>query len=135
MDRSDSNHPHLKVCANRRPWTAFAFVAFCAIESVLSWRPLITDGTSDHSIVLALGLVLVIAILGQLLRIFRCRRERAVLGLAIASFSIGLVSAAVPNVIRPFTHLLARADLVLWVLAVALSLSMLLSSLSSNKLV
>jgi peptidoglycan/LPS O-acetylase OafA/YrhL len=121
---------HLRICANRRTKVSLLFVAFCVMETLLVWRPLVNNETADRGTVFVLGLVVTIAVLIQMLRLFRCRRERIVLGLAIASFGASLISAIAPSFMLKFEPLVTRADLVLWIIAVVLSLSMLVSSLS-----
>lgn len=121
---------HLRVCANRHTKISLLFVAFCVMETLLVWRPLVNSETADRGAVFVLGLAVTIAVLTQMLRLFRCPRERIILGLAIASFGISLISAIAPSLMLKFEPFVAHADLALWVIAFVLSLSMLVSSLS-----
>jgi hypothetical protein len=131
----DSGQAHLRLCANKHAWIALIFVAFSALELVLSWRPLVRDNPHDRNWALIMGLIVTIAVLGQLLVVFKCLRERLVLCLAIASFARGLLLLLVPPLaVRLSAKLITGGNIVLWTVATMLSLSILLSSLRQKRL-
>jgi hypothetical protein len=116
---------HAHFCAVRNWRTALLFAACCALLVIVSWK---TTGKapSKHSYFDIPFNVLTILILGRWPVVFRCFRERFVLGLVLVSQVKWLVSWFVPTL---GVAVLARQMFrVLWVLAFLMSLSMLVQS-------
>jgi hypothetical protein len=93
----------------------------------VSWRDLHKAPQPRDFIQLPFAILLV-AIYAKSLPIFKCFRERLVLGLAIASFVLAEVSEFAPAIVGPFAGLVKSGDLALTGLALLVSLSMLIQS-------
>ena len=120
---------HSRGCANRYTMTALMFVAFCALGLVMSWGVLGQENV-HHNTSRFFGDLIAIVVLAQVFTTFSCLRERLVLGLLLTRFGVGLVVKFVPALSSQVgDDLLKRATLVLWTLALLVSLSMLYSAL------
>src|SRR6185437_10771275 len=128
MDRQTSIEVHSRYCANRNLWVAFAFVAFCLMEAILSWRSLGKEQSAQPVGIILLGHGVAIAVLAQLLVVFKCLRERIVLSLGIVRLAEGLFGGLAPGWVSPVAVTLRPANLALWVLAGIISLTMLVSA-------
>ena len=107
--------------------TSIIFVTFCALEVFLSWKVL-GKGFQEYSLFDVLRDVAVIAACAKFLLMYRCLRERFVVGLVIFRFVVGLVSGFMLNLVNGVAGLVRAGDLALWVLALLVSLSMLIQS-------
>jgi hypothetical protein len=105
---------------------ALLFSAFC---SLLSWRGLANPVLPEHDVIVELGLLYVIGLMSLLLAAAECLRERIWLGLTITVFSIGFTERLFPRWAEQVVVRLNELDLLLWVLATLLSLSLLKSAL------
>lgn len=122
---------HSRWCANRNTRIALAVTAFFALEVFLSWRGLGQTIPKSDTVSLFVSLF-VIAWLVLLFVSFKCVRERLVLGLLIIRFAVGFAAEVAPAVFDSFYSgpgLWKRANLALWAVTLAVSLSMLYSSL------
>lgn len=119
---------HSRYCANRNIGVAFAFLAFCCMEAILSWRALGKEYPAQHGVMILLGQAVAIAVLAQLLTVFRCLRERIVLSLSIVRLATGLVAGLAPGWVSPAAVSIRLGSLALWCLAGIISLSMLISA-------
>lgn len=128
MTKGRSDDDHTRLCANRNIRVALIVVAFCGMEVALSWRSLGGNKPVEHDTSFFLGHVIAIAGLSVLFAGFRCLRERLVLALAIIKFATGLVSGFAPALVSSTSSFVKRGDLMLWVIATGLSISMLVSS-------
>jgi hypothetical protein len=113
---------------------ALGFVAFCALGTALSWRVLGQEGSQGGTSFL-FGDIIVIAVLAQVFAKFSCVRERLVLGLLIVRFAAGVATKVAPTLFGQAGDLLKRANFAVWAVALAVSLSILYSSLRSRPLV
>jgi hypothetical protein len=75
-----------------------------------------------------LGHGIAIAVLAQLLAVFKCLRERIVLTLGIIRLAVGLIGGVEPDWIRPVAVTVKQGSFALWILAGIISLSMLISA-------
>jgi hypothetical protein len=119
---------HTRWCANRSMPTAIGFVTFCVLGAVLAWRVLGQEGVAHRTTAL-FGDLIVITVLAQVFAKFSCVRERLVLGLLILRFGVAFVAKVAPALFGETGYLVRRASFGLWVLALAVSLSMLYSAL------
>src|SRR5260370_5304698 len=87
--RSDEEF-HARHCAVRDVRSALVFVFFCALEVYLSWRAL-GKTVPRYGLLGILRDVAVIAACFKLLAMYRCFRERFVVGLIMLRFVIGLI--------------------------------------------
>lgn len=128
MERQTSVKVHSRYCANRNVWVAFAFVAFCLMEAILSWRSLGKEQSAQPVGIILLGHGVAIAVLAQLLAVFKCLRERIVLSLGIVRLAAGLFRGLAPGWVSPVAVTVRQGSLALWVLAGIISLTMLVSA-------
>jgi hypothetical protein len=98
-------------------------VGFCALEATLAWRgPLRQESVGlDWDLIAYAG---VVAFLLQVFAKFSLVRERLVLGLMILRLGAGLIARFIPTL----SFQAGSGPLIVWVLALGLSLSMLYSS-------
>lgn len=127
MDSLGQQDVHSRWCANRNTRIALALTAFCALEVFLSWRGLGQTIEKSDTVSLFVGLF-VIGWLVLLFATFKCVRERLVLGLLIIRFAVGFAIRVSPTLSDSAADFWKRANVALWVVALALSLSMLYSS-------
>lgn len=124
---------HAHYCANRKVGSALVVVAFCALEVFLSWR-LLGREFSAYRVNGLLADLILIGVGVRLILIFRCLRERIVIGVAIVRGFVGLISMAIPNLLNPFAGTVRFGIVSLWVLAFLVGLSMLVDSVRAPKL-
>jgi hypothetical protein len=128
MIRDQSNEEfHARNCAIANSRTSIVFVAFCALEVYLSWRVL-GKAFSPYNLVGVFRDIVMIMVCVKLLLIFRCFRERSVVGIVMLRYVISLASGFVPTLFNQAAGPIRSADLALWVLALIISLSMFVQS-------
>lgn len=128
MIRDQSNEEfHARNCAIANSRTSIIFVAFCALEVFLSWRVL-GKTFPAYNLVGVFRDIVMIMVCAKLLLIFRCFRERLVVGIVMLRYVISLVSGFMPTVFNRAAGPIRSVDLALWVLALIVSLSMLIHS-------
>ncbi len=133
MTQGRSNEEvHARYCAVRNVRIALLFVAFCTLQAFLWWRDL-DKAFPQYGPYDLVWHVIAIAVIVKLFAAFACLRERFVLGLGIAVLVRGLVSGFKPSLIDPVAGMVRHAFLALWVVALLLSLSMLVSSPHRSK--
>ena len=121
---------HSRFCALRHWKVALTFFLFCVLQVILRWRELGKPPQGEQqSVIFYVAVVAIIATLGQLVIALKCFRERVVLILAIVSGTFILVKALWPAQIAAVAVTSERALLTLWIVASAVSLSMLVSAL------
>jgi hypothetical protein len=126
--RSHSTY-HARFCALENWKVSLIFFLFSALQVVLRWRAV--GGSprgQEQTVIFYVGVVAVIAALGDLVVALKCFRERVVLALTIVSLVFILVKASCPDVVAPVATASERAMLILWMIACAVSLSMLVSA-------
>ena len=118
---------HGQYCIITNPRTALVLVLSLALVVCVSWNGL--RKPIQHIRVLELLLyVLVAAIFVKCLVIFRCFRERLIVGLALTSLAIGGASGLVPVGGGAFADLIKYGKCGLWTFALLISISALISS-------
>jgi hypothetical protein len=124
-----SNEYHFSFCALRNTREALYFVLFSTLMVFLTGRDLGNPlGTRQSLFMLVFGHLIVLVFLVRLFALLGCFRERLVLALAMAWLVIGLISG-LPSKYLPASALLIRgASFLLWVVALAVSVSMLASA-------
>lgn len=124
---------HSRFCALRNKREALCFLLVCCTLAFLCWRDLhkgLPEG--QGRLTLLLGHLTGLLLLAQLMLLFRCFRERAVLALAMIWFAVGLVQGLLPAVIEPAVAAVREASFLLWVVAAAISASMLASAVRAS---
>jgi hypothetical protein len=111
---------------------ALVFAAFCVAETLTSWRGL-GKIPVRHSLIELPVYLFIVVVYAKLIAVFRCYRERFIVGIAMASLAIGLVAAYAPSVVGPFAHSVGLGQFVLYSLALAISLSMVLEAVRSPR--
>jgi hypothetical protein len=128
MTQNRSNEEiHARYCALRNPRFALVLVVCFSVLAFVSWRDLHKPPPARDFIQLPFAILLV-AISAKLLAIFKCFRERLILGLAIASFVSAEISEFAPAIVRPFAGLVNSGDLAVSGLALLVSFTMLFQS-------
>jgi len=123
---------HERNCALKKTRTAVLFVAFFAIEVVVSWRALDKPYHRPSFIELPF-FVITIGIGVKWLLMFKCVLERLAIGLSLINFAAGLVAAYVPTIGNgPFSDLIKSCKLSLWVFVLVVSIGMLILSARSH---
>jgi hypothetical protein len=127
MIQSRSNEEaHARYCAIKRTRIALCFVAVCLLMLYLNWRDL-GKPYSRASTYDLFWEVVSIAACYELLMVFRCLRERIVVGLLMLIAIRVVVSRFVPALQNEFASPLRYIFLMLWTLALLTSLSMVVS--------
>jgi hypothetical protein len=129
----DPRHIESRWCANRNWPAALAFIAFCCFEAALSWRQIGKDPPERSSVDLIFYLVAIALIVTTYVPLFRCVRERLVLGIMVLRFMESGALILVRGISATSVHLLQRANFALWSVALGVSLSMLYSSRRNKK--
>lgn len=111
-------------CAFTHVRIAWVFVAFCALEAFTNWRELDKPISRPSLPELPFYILLLVVYAPIFLMIFRCFRERFVIGIGTAQTAMAVVSWFAPTLFSPLAYLIRWAFLVLWVLAFVLSLNM-----------
>jgi hypothetical protein len=128
MTRTQSNEEyHQQYCIVKNARSALVLVLCLALVVFASWRALRTPMQEVRVIELPLY-VLVAAIFVKCLVIFRCFRERLIVGLAMVSLAIGGASGLFPVRVGPFADLIKYGKFGLWTVALLISLSALVDS-------
>jgi hypothetical protein len=125
---------HARYCANSRIWSALFLIALCVVEVCLSRRELGKEFSTYSFDVLIEDFVGITVGIG-LFQIFRCLRERFVIGIVIVRAAIGLASAALTNLVNSFSDVVRKAIFALWMFAFFVSLSMLVDAVRSPRVV
>lgn len=126
--RSDSTY-HARFCALENWKVALVFFLFSTLQVVLRWRELGgTPRQHEQTVLFYVAVVGVIVALGDLAVVLKCFRERAVLALTILSLAFILVKGTWPDKIAPVAAASERAMLILWMIACAVSLSILVAA-------
>jgi len=132
IQRQSNKEVHSRYCANKSLRVALCFVAVCLLMLYLNWRDL-GQLYSQPSAYDLFWDVVSIAAGYQLLMVFRCLRERVVVGLGVLILIRVVLSRFVPALLNEFAGTLRHAFLVLWVFALLTSLSMAISSAHMSK--
>lgn len=128
MTRSDSTRFHGLNCANRRPGTAWLFIAFCGVMTLACWRSLGKPRQPHPGAFFVFFQVYVLLFYAFLFAALKCVRERLVLGLAVVH-SVGALSFELAPGLASFTAGIPNwVNLALWLTAFVVSLSMLASA-------
>ncbi len=118
---------HAQYCTLRNRRTALVITALFVVEVYVSWRGLGRPSLKNSLIELPFYIA-VFVISAKLFVIFRCFRERLVMGLATVAFVMGVASGYFPTDVSRFAPLASYGRLALWSLALLISLSMLVES-------
>lgn len=120
---------HNSFCANRSVRTAAIFVAWCAIVAFAGWRGV--EGKPhppDSGAFFIFGEAIALLVAGLLFTMFKCLRERAVIGLSLLTPVGALLFVALPSLAR-FRPIWDGIDSAVWITALVISVSMLASAL------
>lgn len=123
---------HARFCALRNVPSAVTLVAFCVLEVLLSRRELGRTFPASNLPLVVEGLV-GIAVCIKLFQIFRCFRERLIISIIMIRVTIGLVSAASPDLLSSFAVAIREGVLALWAVALLVSLSVLPAAVRSTR--
>ena len=124
---------HPRFCATRSVPVASIFVASCAIVVFAGWRSLGKGPPQEHDVVFLLFSFYAFGLYVYFFAVFKCFRERLVIGIGAIGTAKGLVGRLTPNFFWPHYGLVRDAMLALEILALVISLSMLLSALEWRK--
>jgi hypothetical protein len=126
----DSCDYHQRFCALRNTKTSLVFLGYCSFEVILRWHSLGRGQEIEpRSAIFYIALVAVILALGDLVVALRCFRERLVLAVAIISFVFILMKGVLPSWTAAVAVPAARVLLILWTIALSVTLSMVVSLL------
>jgi len=126
------NEFHAKNCATRNLGVALIFVAICGWILYLNWRDL-NKPYREPSLYALFLYILSIIVSYQMLQIFSCLREQLVIALNLLIGFRGVVMKIIPNVLIHLVFPLRLTFLVLWVFALLVSLTMIVSAASAPK--
>jgi hypothetical protein len=115
-------------CAFTHIRVAFTFLAFCGLESFLSWKDLDKPISGANLFELPFYILVVLVCIPIYLVFFRCLSERFIIGIGAAHISLRIVTWFAPTVFSPVAGVIARVFFALWVLAFLLSLNMTIQS-------
>ena len=124
---------HARICPVRNIRIAVFLAGFFTLEIFLSWRALGKPFLEHNLFDLLFRIVIFSALFPVLLKISRCVPERIILGIIMIRFVTGWAIEFAPNLVEPVADLVRQCNLVLWILAFLISLTMLVSSLSNPK--
>jgi hypothetical protein len=128
MTRIQSNEEyHRRYCALTNTRAALVLVLCLAVIAFVSWIGLRKPVQQVSVIELPLYIIVEI-LLVKCLIIFRCFRERLIVGLAMVSLAIGSSSGFIPARIGPLPELIKYGKFGLWTFALLISLSALVGS-------
>ncbi|HEU0046247.1 MAG TPA: hypothetical protein VFQ43_01425 [Nitrososphaera sp.] len=121
---------HALYCPIKNTKSALFLVACFSWVTFVGWKGL--HKAPEHpSFIELLFFIFAAAIYAKGLMIFKCFRERLVLGIVIASLVTDEVSGFFPAIVGPYAHLVKSVKLVLWVLCLLVSLTMFVQSARS----
>ena len=132
MSRAQPESLHDRYCANRNVATAAIFVAGCAWVLVGFWMAWIRPHATDYGAPSLFSQACVFFGVGFGFTIFKCLRERVVIALWLLTPARALLFAAVSGLAN-FSGFAYRVDLAASVIALAVSISMLVSALRRRK--
>src|SRR5579863_1440085 len=118
---------HRRYCALTNTRAALVLVLCLAVVVFVGWNGLGKPLQQVSVIELPLY-IFVEALFVICLVIFRCFRERLIMGLAMVSLVIGGASGFVPVRVGPFADLIKYGEFGLWTFALLISLSALITS-------
>ena len=124
---------HARICPVRNIRIAVFLAGFFTLEIFLSWRALGKPFLEHNLYDLLFRIVICSLLFPFLLNISRCVPERFILGIIMIRFVTGWVIEFAPNLVVPVAGLVRQCNLVLWILALLISLTILVSSLSNPK--
>lgn len=116
------------------PSTALLLIAFLLLEAILSWRAIGREERPADDPILIAVLLLALPMLARLMVVFRCTRERIVLGLLMLRSALSLAAKMMPSLVADSFRVFSVVNLVLWILALLVSGTMLYSSLYAAQL-
>ena len=131
MTEANARNFHDRFCANRTVKTAGFFVACCATALLSSWGALGRSRPVDSSAFFVFFQIYILFVIGVLFTVFKCLRERVVLGLALLPPIRVLSFRAAPS-LRTLAGLVGQFDFVVSLVALVVSVSMLISALRSR---
>jgi hypothetical protein len=124
---------HERCCAVRDLRIGLLFVAIFALESLLAWRGL-NRPVQRISLFELPFVILAFLVVGRFFWMFRCLRERLVLGFGMIAFAISVTLGFFPGFMEsPLGETLKIYKLVLWFLSFVISASMIVPSNEARK--
>jgi hypothetical protein len=128
------NEVHARICAIKNTRIAALLVGFFTVEVFLSWREL-GKPFVEHSLYELLFRIVLwsIVLFPALFRISRCLPERFIIGIVMIRTVTGWVFEYAPNIVDAVVGRVRQCNLVLYILALLISLGLLVSSLSGPK--
>jgi uncharacterized membrane protein YvlD (DUF360 family) len=124
---------HEPFCANNNVTTAFIFVAGSALILVGCVNGVKHGNRTDSSAFSLFFQACYLFVIARLFIGFGCARERIVLAVAAISGLLDLIFGLAPVKSRPFVGPFRFVDLGLWLLAFAVSFTMLVSAFRKQK--
>jgi len=112
-------------CAFTHRRIAWSFATLCALEFFVTWRGLDKPVLRDGLFELLYYILLIVVCALMLMRVLRCFSERFVVGVCTLVFAKAVVLWFAPTRFNPVMGLIERAFLVLWAIALVMSLNML----------
>jgi hypothetical protein len=120
---------HRRYCALRNRKASLIFFGYCSFEVILRLHTLGRGSQVEpKSVIFYIAVVALIVALGNLVVAFKCLRERLVLTIATVSFVFILMKGIFPSFANSGAVPAGRALLVLWTIALAVTLSMVVSA-------
>jgi hypothetical protein len=133
LDSGRSRTYHSRYCALRNAGEAVGFVLVSATIAFLCWRDLGKAlARPQGRFVVLTGHLIALGLLAQLFVFLRCFRERVLLGLGMGWLALGFVEDLLPRLLEPVAPALRTLSLLIWVLAVGVSLSVFVSALRNG---
>ena len=121
---------HLRFCALRNVKTAVIFLLFCVLQAWMGWREIgETSVPVEHSMILYVAEIAVLAALVDFIVALKCLRERLVLGLATFSFLLELGGGIAPRTLSVIPRIGVQGlQFSLWLTASLVSVTLVYSA-------
>jgi hypothetical protein len=121
---------HARYCAVRNVKSAVFWVAFCALELFLVVR---SRRLPERHLIELPFFIYVIGLSIVLVAKCPCFRERLVVGFGAMSLAIGALSSYFPRFFTPFFDVVRDSKIGLWMAALMVSITLLISSARKSK--
>jgi hypothetical protein len=122
-----------RFCVARSIALSTAALAFCILETTLSWKSSPTAYPWPMgTFTLLLGNGVAIAVLIQLTLAFKCLRERTLFLLVLLRILVGLLAGLMPSLFEPARAIIRHGSHLLWLICSAISFSLVVSAVRNS---
>jgi hypothetical protein len=128
-EKLSNNQKHERMyCAYTHWRIALSFATLCALEVFVTWKSLDKPVLRDGLFELSYYILLIVVCAPMLMTVLRCFSERFVIGVGTLVLAKAVVSWFAPTFFNPVMGLVERAFLVLWAIALVMSLNMIVQA-------